>query len=74
MPIFCIAAGIVAGWLYWLSGSLWAPAIFNASLRVSGLISEAALEEGGSARVRIVWLWLWAAAGGLALTLWYAAL
>jgi membrane protease YdiL (CAAX protease family) len=74
MPIFCIAAGIVAGWLYWLSGSLWTPAIFNASLRVSGLISEAALEEGGSARVRIVWLWLWAAAGGLALTLWYAAL
>ncbi len=75
MPIFTIAAGIITGYLYWLSGSLWVPAIFNASLKVTGLISEAALGEGGtSPRVRILWLWLWSAVAGLALTLWYAGL
>ncbi len=73
MPIFSIAAGIVIGWFYWLSGSLWAAAILNASIRVSALISETALGEAGtSRRVRIVWLWLWSALAGLALTLWFA--
>lgn len=75
MPIFTISAGIVAGWLYWLSGSLWAAAIFNASLKVSSRISEVALGDAGSSRrVRIVWLWLWAVLAGLALTVWYAGI
>ena len=75
MPIYTIALGIIAGWLFFLSGSLWAPAIFNASARVSGRISEAALGEAGtSRRVRILWLWLWAALAGLGLTLWWAGL
>ena len=74
MPVFTIAAGIVTGWMFWLSGSLWVAAILNASIRVSWTLSEAALgEAGGSGRVRIVWLWLWAALAGLVLTFWFAA-
>ncbi|MFQ5616078.1 MAG: type II CAAX prenyl endopeptidase Rce1 family protein, partial [Anaerolineales bacterium] len=61
LPIFTISAGIVTGWLYWLSGSIWVPAIFNASTKITSLISSAALGDAGdSRRVRIVWLWLWA--------------
>ena len=75
MPVFTIAAGIVTGWFYWLTGSLWAAAILNASIKVSAPISETALGEAGtSRRVQIVWLWLWSALAGLALTLWYAGL
>ena len=73
MPVFAIAAGIVTGWFYWLSGSLWAAAILNASIKVSAPVSETILGDAGtSRRVRIVWLWLWAALAGLVLTLWYA--
>ncbi len=73
MPVYTIALGIVAGWFYFLSGSLWAPAILNASARVSGRLSEVALgEAGNSRRVRVVWLWLWAVLGGLGLSLWWA--
>jgi membrane protease YdiL (CAAX protease family) len=73
IPVFTIAAGIVTGWFYWLTGSIWAAAILNASIKVSAPISETALGDAGtSRRVRIVWLWLWAALAGLALTLWYA--
>ncbi len=75
MPVYTVSAGIVIGWLYWLSGSIWVPAIFNASLKVTSIISEVALGEAGkSRRVRIVWLWLWAVLAGLALTIWYAGL
>ncbi|HUF37054.1 MAG TPA: CPBP family intramembrane glutamic endopeptidase [Anaerolineales bacterium] len=73
MPVFTIAAGIVIGWFYWLTGSLWAAAILNASIKVSAPISETVLGDAGtSRRVRIVWLWLWAALAGLVLTLWFA--
>ena len=75
MPIFTVAAGIVTGYLYWVSGSLWVPAIFNASLKVTASISDVALGDAGpSRRVRIVWLWLWAVLAGLTLTVWYAGL
>ena len=75
MPLFTVSAGIVTGWLFWISGSLWAAAIFNAALKVTAPISEAALgDAGASRRVRIVWLWLWALLAGLVLTLWYASL
>ncbi len=75
MPVYTVSAGIVIGWLYWLSGSIWVPAIFNASLKVTSIISEVALGEAGkSRRVRIVWLWLWAVLAGLSLTIWYAGL
>lgn len=71
MPVFTISLAAVAGWLYWLSGSIWVPALLNASVRVSALVSEAALGEAGrSRRVRFVWLWLWAVAAGLVWALW----
>ncbi len=73
MPIYTIALGIVLGWLYWLSGSIWVPALLNAAVKVSGLISSNALGDAGNSRgVRMVWLWLWAMLGGFALVLWHA--
>ena len=75
MPISTIAIGIVTGWLFWLSGSIWVPALFNASTRVTSLLSSAALGEAGdSRRVRIAWLWLWTTVAGLCLVFWRASI
>jgi hypothetical protein len=70
-PVFTISLAIILGWLYWQTGSLWLPALFNASTKVSGRLSSIALGEAGdSRRVRIVWLWLWATLAVFILALW----
>ncbi|HNB53961.1 MAG TPA: CPBP family intramembrane metalloprotease [Anaerolineales bacterium] len=70
-PVFTICLAIIAGWLYWQSGSIWVPAIFNASVKVSSKVTFIALGDAGdSQRVRIVWLWLWACIAMFCLALW----
>ncbi|GAB4578564.1 MAG: hypothetical protein Fur0022_12990 [Anaerolineales bacterium] len=70
-PIFTICLAIISGWLYWQSGSLWVPAVFNASVKVSSRVTSIALGEAGdSRRVRIVWLWLWGSLASFILALW----
>lgn len=73
MPIATVAFGIVTGYLYVLSGSIWVAAVFNASTRISSKVSQILLGEAGdSRRVRLVWLWLWATVAGLFLAFWVA--
>jgi membrane protease YdiL (CAAX protease family) len=70
-PIFSICLAIITGWLYWQSGSIWLPALFNASVKVSGRITSIALGDAGdSRRVRVVWLWLWGSLAVFILALW----
>jgi membrane protease YdiL (CAAX protease family) len=70
-PIFTICLAIITGWLYWQSGSIWVPTVFNASVKVSSRITSIALGEAGdSQRVRIVWLWLWGCLAVFCLALW----
>ena len=70
-PIFTICLAIINGWLYWQTGSLWLPALFNAATKVSGRLSSVILGNAGdSRRVRIVWLWLWATLAVFILALW----
>lgn len=70
-PIFTICLAIINGWLYWQSGSIWLPAIFNASVKVSSRITYISLGDAGdSQRVRIVWLWLWGCLAVFCLALW----
>jgi uncharacterized protein len=70
-PVFTISLAIILGWLYWQTGSLWLPALFNASTKVSGRLSTIALgEAGNSRRVRVVWLWVWATLAVFILALW----
>lgn len=72
-PVFTISAAILAGYLYWLTETLWAPAFFNAGLKVNALLLPGAIGlAGDSLRVRIVWIWVWASLAGLALALWGA--
>jgi membrane protease YdiL (CAAX protease family) len=71
MPVFTISFGIISGWLYWFSNSIWVPALFNAATSVTLLLSTAAFgDEAGSRRVRIVWSWIWAVAAGFVLAIW----
>lgn len=70
-PIFTICLAIISGWLYWQSGSIWVPALFNASVKVSSRITSIALGDAGdSRRVRVVWLWLWGCLAVFFLALW----
>lgn len=75
LPVFTICAAILTGYLYFLSGSLWVAALFNAATKTAAPLSTAALgADANSGRVRVVWLWLWGMFAGLALAFWRAAL
>lgn len=70
-PIFTICLALITGWLYWQSGSIWLPAIFNASVKISSRVTSVALGDAGdSQRVRVVWLWLWGCLAVFCLALW----
>jgi CAAX protease family protein len=60
MPLSTIAFSLIAGWLFLEAGNIWAPALFHASLIVTGDLSEVGLgEAGGMLRTRLIWIALW---------------
>lgn len=60
MPVSTIALSVVAGWLYQISGTLWAPTLFHAAVLTSADLSLLGLEDQGKdLRVRGAWVLAW---------------
>jgi membrane protease YdiL (CAAX protease family) len=60
MPLGTIALSVIAGWLYNVSGSIWAPTLFHTGVLVSADFSLVGLgDHGRDLRLRTVWVLLW---------------
>ena len=60
MPLGTIALSVIAGWLYQVSGSIWAPTVFHTGVLVTADFSLVGLgDHGRDLRLRTVWVLLW---------------
>jgi membrane protease YdiL (CAAX protease family) len=60
MPLGTIALSVIAGWLYQVSGSIWAPTLFHTGLLVTADFSLIGLgDHGRDLRIRTAWVLLW---------------